>query len=815
MTMPTLPSGTVTFLFTDIEGSTKLLAEFGEDYADVLEQHRRAVRTAVERHAGVEVDTQGDAFFCAFARAVDAVAAAEEAQATLEVPVRMGIHTGVATVSPTGYVGIDVHRAARICSAAYGGQVLLSEATRHLLGRSSKTVLLDLGEHRLKDIGEPVRLYQLGDGDFPPPRSLNRTNLPTQPSRLVGRELELDQVIDLVHDRARVVTLIGPGGTGKTRLALQAAAELVDDFPDGVFWVALATIRDPALVVPAVEQGVGAKIPLAAHVGDSRMLLLLDNFEQVVESGPALGELLSACPGLQLLVTSRVLLRIRGEREYEVAPLPDADAVALFRERAVVAEPEEAVGEICRRLDGLPLAIELAAARTRVLPPTKLLLRLEQRLPLLTGGARDAPERHRTLRATIEWSYDLLEEDERALFRRLSVFGGSFTPEAAEDVCGADLDGLESLLEKSLLRRWPGGRLGMLETIREYAAEVLEQSGGLDAVHRRHAEFFVELAETADAQMDERGREPILVLEDERANMRTALEWASTRSEEIFVRLLSALWWFWLSTGTLADGARWGSTVLRIASGEPSPKNARALTGIGEILSQAGDLHAARPLKEEALRQFEAIGDTSRAAATLADLGAIALRGGDASGAREFFEASLDLRRREGGRAGIAHALLHLGDLAVLTGDVAEGVELLEEAAEHARSEGNPVFLGGILHSLGHAQVKSGDYDRAQAALVESLTLARDGGYMLGGVECLSSLASLAASRGNAVRAAVLVGAAQRLRSEIGAFGHDQAEEALTKATVEGALGEGFEREVARGRSMEYEQAVEFALAAG
>src|SRR5215210_4074602 len=502
--MPELPAGTVTFLFTDIEGSTRLLEEHGERYAELLEQHRRVLRDAFSRHRGVEVDTQGDAFFVAFERASDAVAAAEEAQRALELPVRMGIHTGEPQLRDGGYVGIDVHRAARVCSAAHGRQVVVSETTGRLL---DGVALRDLGEHRLKDLGEPVRLFQLGEEEFPPLRSLNQTNLPTQPNPLVGRGREVSELTKLLGD-ARLVTLTGPGGSGKTRLALEVAAEVVERFDGGVFWVALAPVVDPELVEPAIAQAMGAHTGLAQHVGSNAMLLLLDNLEQVLAAAPGLSELLEQCANLRLLVTSRALLRVAGERDYPVDPLPEDDAVALFRERAASAEPIEAVHEICRRLDGLPLAVELAAARTRLLPPSELLERLERALPILTGGRRDAPERQRTLKATIEWSYDLLGDEEQQLFRRLAVFAGSFTIQAAEAVCDANLETLEALVEQSLVRRWASGRLGMLETIREYARDQLEASDQADKIARRHAEFFFELAKSANLQVEALGTGP-------------------------------------------------------------------------------------------------------------------------------------------------------------------------------------------------------------------------------------------------------------------------------------------------------------------
>ncbi len=441
-----LPAGTVTFLFTDVEGSTRLLQEHGPGYAGLLADHRRALRDAFTRHAGVEVDTQGDAFFVAFPRAADAVAAAADARHELEtgpIRVRMGIHTGEPIVTGEGYVGIDVHRAARIAAAAHGGQIVLSDTTRRLL--DSDAPIRDLGEHRLKDLTGVERLYQLGDGDFPPLRTLDATNLPVAASPLVGRELELGELVALLSDGTRLLTITGPGGTGKTRLALQVAAELVGTLSDGVFWVPLAGLSDAELLPSEVAQAIGALDDLAGFLRGKELLILLDNFERLLDAAPAVSAVLAASKGLRVLVTSRTPLRVSAEREYRLEPLRMNDAAALFveRARAIGRElvPDATVGAICRRLDGLPLAVELAAARTKLLAPERLLERLDSALPLLTGGARDAPERQRTLRATIEWSYDLLDAAGKELFARVSVFAGSFSLAAAEDVCDADLDG--------------------------------------------------------------------------------------------------------------------------------------------------------------------------------------------------------------------------------------------------------------------------------------------------------------------------------------------------------------------------------------
>ena len=409
---PELPTGTVTFLFTDIEGSTRLLAELGDGYAEVLAEHRRVLREAWRRRDGVEVDTQGDAFFVAFGRASDAVAAAADAQVGLAggpVRVRMGLHTGEPLRIDEGYVGFDVHRAARIAAAGHGGQVLLSQATADLAGAEVR----DLGLHRLKDLSAPERLFQLGTETFPPLKTLHETNLPVPATPFLGRQQEIDHLAALMRRRdVRLVTLTGPGGSGKTRLSLQAAAAVADDYDHGVWWVPLASLADPTLVENAAAQALGSKDTLSAAVRDKRLLLVLDNFEHLLDAAPGVAETIGSCPQLTVLVTSREPLHVDGEWEVAVDPLRDREAVELFVQRAAAVRSDFAangeVVEICRRLDCLPLAIELAAARVKVLALPALLERLEQRLPLLAGGSRSAPERQRTLRATIAWSHDLL-----------------------------------------------------------------------------------------------------------------------------------------------------------------------------------------------------------------------------------------------------------------------------------------------------------------------------------------------------------------------------------------------------------------------
>jgi len=616
-----LPSGTVTFLFTDVEGSTRLLREYGAGYADLLAKHRRALRDAFTIHSGVEVDTQGDAFFVAFRRAADAVAAANDARTALEgspIRVRMGVHTGEPIVTEEGYIGIDVHRAARIAAAAHGGQIILSETTRGLLDRAAP--VRELGEHRLKDMIEAERLYQLGEGDFPPLRTLDATNLPIASTALLGREDELEELVALLSNGTRLLTITGPGGTGKTRLALQVAAELVGTLNDGVFWVPLVGLSDPELMSSAVAQAIGAPDDLAGFLRGRELLILLDNFEHLLDAAPAVSTVLAVSSGLRVLVTSRAPLRVSGEREYRLEPLPAKDAAALFveRARAIGRElaPDSTVEAICRRVDGLPLAVELAAARTKLLAPERRLERLDSALPILTGGARDAHKRQHTLRATIEWSYDLLDEASKELFSRLSVFAGSFPVGAAEEVCGADLDGVAALVDTSLLKPIRDDRFMMLETIREYALERLEGSPEADELHRRHASFFSTVTEQAYEGRFGAESEWSARLELDHDDLRAALDFLAASDPDRALELAGALGWFWLSHGHLAEGRGRlnGALAGSAAGGRP---RARALTAAGSLVARLGDADAGRVHLDEGARLWRDLGDLNELASAL------------------------------------------------------------------------------------------------------------------------------------------------------------------------------------------------------
>ena len=708
-----LPSGTLTFLFTDIEGSTRLLRDLGDAYADQLADHRRLLREAFARHNGFEVGTEGDSFFVVFASAAEAVSAAAEAQAALErgpVRVRMGMHTGVPVISEGDYVGLDVHLAARIAASGHGGQIVLSAETRSPLSDSFS--FLDLGEHRLKDFDEPVRLFQLGEGRFPPLRTISNTNLPRPASSFVGREREIAEVVSLLKNGARLVSLTGPGGSGKTRLAIEAAAELVPEFKAGVFWVGLAPLRDPALVTETIEQTLGAKEGLPTHIGEREMLLLLDNFEQVVESATDFSPLLAGCPNLRLLVTTRELLRVQGEVEYAVLPLAQTEAVELFRARSGL-QPDKTIAELCRSLDYLPLAVELAAARTSVLSPAQILERLSKRLDLLRGG-RDADPRQATLRATIEWSYDLLSDQEKSLFARLAAFAGGCTLESAEEVAGADLDILQSLVNKSLVRRTQD-RFWMLETVRDYALECLDASGEADSLRLRHAEHFLALAEEAEPHLfggrPEEWRER---LEGEHDNLRASLDFlASCGETQLVLRFAGALAEFWGVKGHLVEGRRRLESALATDE-RGTTARAKALNGAADLATGTGEIAMARLRAEEGLALHRKLGNIWGSADSLLLIGIAANNEGDFVRARGLIEESVRLF----GEIGAEHNSLEATRMLAWTygglGNTDGAQALLEKNLRRARWLGNRHIEATSLEGLaGYAT----DEGRAQDAL--------------------------------------------------------------------------------------------------
>jgi predicted ATPase/class 3 adenylate cyclase len=820
--MAELPTGTVTFLFTDIEGSTKLLHELGDRYADVLAEHRRIVRDAFAAHDGVEVDTQGDAFFVAFARATDAVAAAAESQRELAegpVRVRMGIHTGEPVRTDEGYVGMDVHRAARIAAAGHGGQVLVSQTSRELLDGQS---LRDLGEHRLKDLTAAQRLFQLGNGDFPPLKTLNRTNLPVAATALVGREQELSELRALLTDGARLVTLTGAGGSGKTRLAVQVAAELSEDFDRGVFFVPLAPVQDAALVTPTIEQALG--VQEIAELADAEALIVLDNMEHLLSAVGDVSSLLTKAPRVKLLATSRAPLRLSGEHEYALDPMDQREAVDLFLQRARAVRRDvvldDAVSEICRRLDGLPLALELAASRVKVLDPPLLLGRLERRLPLLTGGPRDAPERQQTLRSTIEWSYELLDAPLQAALRRLSVFAGSFSLEAAESVTETDLEELAALIDWSLVKPSGEGRFFMLETIREFAAELLEEDVDHERFHDLHLGFFLRLVEEAEREVTgPQQAEWYRRLTSEQDNIREALEYACERRDAERGQLLAgSIWRFWMSHGYVDEAARWYERVLVL--GESSPRaRARALFGSGNVAETRTDMKLAVALFEQAIDLFRATegsaDDTRWLVISLTRVALDSTELGDLEKGKDLSAEALALARRTGDARGEAVILSNMAHQLTVEGDAAGAEELIARALVGFRTVGDVYGVAGAHSDLALHAVGRGDIDAAAEHLRECLPLSASIGDALTLVHSLSIACAVALARGRDEACARLCSATEALCASNGFELYALEREVMDDTTeaVRARLGGRFTAEWSAGSALELEGAVELSLA--
>jgi predicted ATPase/class 3 adenylate cyclase len=822
-----LPSGTVTFLFSDVEGSTKLLDALGsERYAEALGEHRRVVREAVTRHGGMEVDRQGDAFFFAFATPQGALAAAGQAQEALAagpIRVRMGVHTGTPHLSDEGYVGEEVHRGARIAALGYGGQVLVSSATAVLV-RDER--LRDLGEYRLKDLSAPERIYQFGGGDFPPLASRHQTNLPLPSSSFLGRERELAEIgMLLVRADVRLLTLTGAGGTGKTRLALQAAGAAVADFSGGVWWVPLAPLRNPEFVLPAAVTALGATGELVEHIGDKRLLLLLDNFEHVVDAAPKLGELLRRCANLTLLVTSRTPLRLEAEWEYAVDPLRESEAVALFETRARAAGRDVTASDdipaICERLDNLPLAIELAAARVKVLPPAALLQRLERRLPALAGGKRDVPERQRTLRATIDWSYHLLSAADQRLFALLSVFAGGSTLEAAERICAPDrevnvFEGLTSLVDKSLIRQtaeWGEPRFWMLQTIREYASERFEQTAGAEEVRRAHAEFFLEFAREAEAT--ERGPDAPewdRRLHRELSNIRAALSWAASAEPVLGLDLASALWQFWTNHSYLDEARGWvGQTWSDDA---PVRLRLRALRLLGALAAETGDASELAAISRRRLRLARETDDPQHIAGAVTGLGIAAGLQGDLARARRLHEKAVEIARES---CLPPHPfVVNVAVVALRQGDLIRARQLAEEALADARAAGDEFRVAQTMSNLGDILFAEGRPRESAALFAESLKRVRRIGSERWIPVVLVRAARLAAGIGRQRDASRLLGAADALSEAAGSRRMSAYDDFYASATdaARAAIGDAeFASLRSIGRELEEDAAVELALA--
>ena len=872
-----LPRGIVTFLFTDIEGSTALWEQDAGAMRAAVVRHLALLDAAITAHGGHRYEQIGDAIQAAFATAGDGVAAAIDAQRALvaepwqlprPIRVRMALHTGEAFPDSSGlYHQVPaLNRLSRVLALTYGDQILLTHATRQLAGDTlpKDVVLQDLGEHRLRDLLQPERIYHvLAPGlpdTFPPLPSLERhhTNLPILLTSLVGREREVARVVALIEEHYRLVTLVGPGGTGKTRLAFAAGAELLDAFADGVWFVDLAPITAPSLVLPAIATTLGVRetsavnpeATLVTYLGSKRLLLLLDNFEHVVPAASHVSSLLSVCPQLAMLVTSREPLLLQAERQFPVAPLalPETQvmaplselarvpAVDLFVQRAQAILPDFAltrdnaatVAEICRRLDGLPLAIELAAARIRLLPPAALLARLEHRLPLLTHGVRDAPARQQTLRNTIAWSHDLLVPEERMLFRRLSVFAGGWTLDAAAAIANPDgeldvFNGLAALVDKSLVRRSGDAagepRFGLLETIREFGLEQLEAAGESDEVRRCHAEYVLRSSEAISSELWH-STDPKLVerLASEHYNARGALEWFAKRGElESCLRLAVGMGWFWFIRGLATEGRSWLERAANREAAVAPEVRAWALMWASPLALMQREVLAAISLGEASVALWREIDDRSLGlAVALVPLGQAVGQSGDQARGRALLEKALAISRSLDHTFLTVFVLENLAGLALLRGDPAAATALISEAAPLRRKVGHtwgaPYSLAvqaEIARREGNAAAALGYYRNAMALAEE-----RGDRVFIGGL--LTAIGSIGAVCGNGEGSVRLLGAAEKLRETVGSWSHlsgragDQEALRVAKAALS---EESFATAWSAGRGLSLHQAVTEAVA--
>jgi predicted ATPase/class 3 adenylate cyclase len=870
--MSTLPTGTVTFFFSDIEGSTRLIQQLGERYPDVLLAHHTIQREALAANGGHELRTEGDSFFIVFKSALEACAGAAAVQKMLaqhvwpedgQVRVRIGLHTGEATLVGNEYLGLDVHRAARVASAGHGGQVLVSETTRALVDHvlAPGLTLKDLGMHRLKDLARPERLFQLTveglPADFPPLKTLEATpnNLPTQLTSFIGRDDQVREAKRLLA-RSRLLTLTGPGGTGKTRLSLEIAAELLDQFSDGVYFVPLSAVHDPELVASAIAQALaisttGSRRPIDAlldHLREKQTLLVLDNFEQVLKAAPIATQLLEGSAGLRVLVSSRTVLRVSGEQEFPVPPLalPDLkalpslaalsqfEAVRLFIERAVAVKPDfqatnenaPAIAGICERVDGLPLAIELAAARVKLYSPQALLSRLEKSLSALGAGARDAPARQQTLRGAILWSYDMLDEGARRLLARFSVFARGGSLEQLEPVCGpaedvgADVvDALDQLADQSLLRRLPDfdePRFLMLQTIRDFAVERLEESGEAHVIRDHHLKAFITLAQEAQSHLfGPRRKEWLDRLEEDHDNFRAALEWAVASGNVQQAMCLSGSFWrYWHMRGHIYEGlARLEQILALPKSGEFPKERLAALEAAGGLAYWQADMEGAQRFYDESLALTRQLGDTLAIAnAIYNDAFPMLVNRTAIPRARVLLEEALPLFRELGDDGGVGRTLWGLGNAFYFDKDYASAKPALEEARAIFRRLDDRFMLAWSTHTVGLVAVGTGDIDTAKQCFSEALRQFIEAQDVSGITLQLDNLSVTARAEGDPVRATRLAAAAVAQQTLTGTGLGGLLSQREGRSGREGLAEKEAATAWAEGQALTLEEAIAYAL---
>jgi predicted ATPase/class 3 adenylate cyclase len=816
-----LPAGTLTFMFGDLAASTTLVERLGDEYAEVLSGYHQIVAEATERNGGTVVDLEGERLFSVFLDAFHAVKATVEIQKGLadhewpqsvEVKARLGLHTGTARIGSGGYVGLDVHRASRVASSAHGGQVMVSAPVRELVETQIEDLgweIRDLGSYALKGLSRAEKLFQVVApglrADFPSPRarSLTRVRLPATQNTLVGRDKELAELVDMLErPQVRLATIVGPGGIGKTRLAVSVAETSSTSFPDGVYFVNLAPVTEPAQVLLAIGNAAGIPIEgdaidaLSSEFQDQQVLLVIDNFEQVVEGGPAVAELLGRSPGLKVLATSRVPLRIMSEYEYALEPLglpptgseqvesvSASDAVRLFMDRALAVIPGFSIDEenaspvaaIVRKVDGLPLAIELAAARLRMLSPKALSERLARSLDALGTGAADMPSRQRTLDAAIDWSYQLLNREEQTLFSRLCVFQGGFTVESAQEVAveeGDAVDQLMVLVENSLVLPAQGGegRLRMLAPIREFGLRRLHEADEYDWMKDRHADYYVSVAE--GSLEDLRGTKQAQIVERLTAdwnNIDVAAEWLINRRDDAsLVRLTYGIWVYLWVGNHLKEGARYLAAV-----GSPEDLD-ETLAGRywflrGGIQYEMGQYEASKQSIDRAMEILEINGDidshnwTDFVSALL-----LPVFGDDPTEVRERLEVALGRFRGFGDRWGEGYALIGLGILAGSNGDIEAAEKYQLETRDLGFELGNAALIGLAEAQIGFTYVSSGRLPEARETLRRSFDVFRDMNYREGLCYALEAAASLSFTEGQAELGMIALGAAEEVRERIG-----------------------------------------------
>lgn len=878
------PTGTITFLFTDIEGSSRLWERYPVDMGPALSGHDEVLRNAIEGRGGYIFKTAGDAFYGAFETAAGAVMAAADAQRELfkrewgetgPLRVRMAIHTGVAEFRDNDYFGSTMNRVARLLAAGHGGQVLLSYASWELVRDQLPpgVSLRDLGERRLKDLNRPEHISQLiVEGlptEFPPLRSMEvvPNNLPVQLTSFVGREREMTEVKRLLGT-THLLTLTGTGGTGKTRLSLQVAADILETFTDGVWLVELATISEPEILVEAVvsvlgvreEPGHTLQATLVNYLRSKNLLLILDNCEHLIAAVARLADtLLRACPNLRILASSREAMGIAGETTWAVPSLslPDMwrnqlagpelvealsqyEAVRLFIDRALAVQPSftvtnenaPAVAEICWRLDGIPLAIELAAARVKVLSLEQIATRLDDSFRLLTGGSRTALPRQQTLRALIDWSYDLLSESEKKLLRRLSVFVRGRTLEAVEAVCSGDgveefdvLDLLTLLVDKSLVTREEeseGGqaRYYILESVWQYGRMKLHEAGEVELLSDRHLAYFLKFAEEAEPNLFHADQVAWLEkLEFERPNLRVALEWSveSPKRAEEGLRLAGALSRYWEVRSHFKQGREHYAAVLsRPDAAAHTPARAKALTGAGRLAWCQDDDPAARVFFHEALEIQRELGNKKEVAFVNAYLGFVERSEGEMEQSRKHFDEAFEISQELNDRMLLAIVDSGRGTLAMEDGNAALSLELKQRSLKVFREAGDIYVVGLLSWSLSRAFTFSGDYANARALLEECVATSRQLRNKWSIPYYLEGFGEVAMGEGHPKRAAKLFGAGEALREKIGLapspprdrLFYDKAVQAIREALPE----EEFKAAWELGRGMKPEQALAYAL---